>query len=83
MITYKTILTEAVRGFNKIQNALSDKNLLQPVQNNGDSISGSVVPDEMVAAINKMTTIQFSDGSYDTTQYKVATNEQILNILNK
>jgi len=58
-ITYKTVITDAINGFNNIQAALagfSDLNV-NPVVNYGSQISGSLNPSELQNEIKKLATI--------------------------
>lgn len=58
-ITYKSVLTEAVRGYNKIQNALSEQSAVTSINSVTSNSDGNITrihtADEMVNGIKKLT----------------------------
>lgn len=71
-ITYRTILTEAVRGYNNLQNTLVEKFTNTPIFNNikkveisGKTVINSVTADVIVENLNMIRSLKVSEIEID------------------
>lgn len=71
--TFKTVINNAIEGFNSIQKTLSTFSDLgvSDVSTNNKTVTGSITPSEMASFINNMATVKLSNGSFRSGKIEV------------
>lgn len=73
-ITFKTVINNAIIGFNTIQGTLStfsDLGVSNVSVGSNNIVSGSITPSEMASFIANMATIKFSNGSFRSGKVEI------------